>query len=148
MMRLALTILTTISLTLTLAAADFDGAWKLNISKSKLSNDVASQTMKIEQTGPNSHKTTVDAVLKSGEKRHQEINRICDGKEHPAIGVGLPAGAAEICQQIDAVTRKVTQKRDGKLLSEFTSSVSSDGKVMTNQRTTGNVEEVLVFERQ
>jgi hypothetical protein len=44
-------------------------------------------------------------------------------------------------------TRKVTQKRDGKVVSEFTSTVSPDGKVMTNVRKGGG-DETLVFERQ
>src|SRR5689334_18396023 len=106
-MRLALSILATFSLTLALSAADFVGTWKLNTAKSK-SGNIVGQTMKIEQTGANTYKTTIDTVLKSGEKRHEEINRTCDGKEHPRTGVGLtPApGASEICQVMAASTRK------------------------------------------
>jgi hypothetical protein len=126
---------------------DFTGTWKLNFAKSKPSNDLVSETMKIEQTGPNAYRTTIDDALKSGQKGHQEINRICDGKEHPSTGVGFKQeGATEICEQMSS-TRKVTQKRDGKVVSEFTSTVSPDGKVMTNVRKGGG-DETLVFERQ
>jgi hypothetical protein len=148
MMLAARTILGTLSLAVTVAAAGFTGTWKLDLAKSKPRNDLASETMKIEQTGPNAYRTTVDNVLKSGQKAHQEINRIYDGKEHPATGTGFKQeGATEICEQLDASTRKVTQKRDGKVTSEFTSTVSSDGKVMTNVRKGGG-DETLVFERQ
>src|SRR5579859_5970693 len=81
----------------TVMASDFTGTWKLNLAKSKPSNDLATQTMKIEQTGPNSYRTTIDGFLNSGKKEHQEVNRICDGKEHPAKGVGFKQeGATEI----------------------------------------------------
>ena len=142
-MRPTLMILGTILLAVT--GADFTGTWKLNLAKSKLRNDLASETMKIEQTGPNTYRTTVDIVLKSGQKEHQEINRICDGEEHPSTGVGFKQeGAAEICEQMSS-SRKVTQKRDGKAVSEFTSTVSGDGKVMTN---VWKGDETRVFDRQ
>jgi hypothetical protein len=124
--------------------------WKLNLAKSTPGNgnDVASETMKIEQIGPNAYRTTTDAVLNSGQKAHQEHNRIYDGKEQPATGTGFKQeGATEICELVNASTRKVTQKRDGKDISEFTATVSPDGKVMTNVRKGGR-DETLVFERQ
>ena len=92
-------------------------------------------------------KDIIDVVLKSGQKVHQEINRIYDGKEHPVTGVGITSGGTEICQQIDASTRKITQKRDRKVVSEITSTISADGKTLTNRRTTGDVKDVRVFER-
>jgi len=146
-MRPTAIILGTLLLAVTAMASDFTGTWKLSLAKSKPSNDLAGETMKIEQTGPHAYRTTIDSVLKSGQKEHQEINRICDGKEHPSTGVGFKQeGATEICEQMSS-TRKVTQKRDGKVVSEFTSTVSSDGKVMTNVRKGGG-DETLVFERQ
>src|SRR2546426_3350997 len=121
--RIAVAIFATLTLSLTIIAADMAGTWKLNVQKSKLgkSNTTTSQIMKITRTGPDTFTTTIDWVLKSGEKRHQEIHRVMDGKEHPATGVGLQGGGTEIVQQVDASTRKVTQKRDGKVMSEFTS---------------------------
>jgi hypothetical protein len=149
-MRIVPILLGTISIAVTLMAADFAGTWKLNLDKSKLqTNDLASETMTISQTGPNNYTTTIDTVSKSGEQRHTEIYRIDDGKEHPAKGVGIKAdGATEISQLVNASTRKITQKRDGKVVGEITSMLSSDGKLMTNHRRNGKVEDVLVFERQ
>ena len=151
-MRLVPILLGTISSAVTLMAADWAGTWKLNLEKSKIQNStrpyagLASETMTISETGPNSYTTTIDTVSKSGEQRHREILRINDGKEHPAKGVGVKTeGVTEISQQVNASTHKITQKRDGKVLDELTSVVSPDGKVMTNRWTNGDV---LVFERQ
>jgi hypothetical protein len=145
-MRITLALFGLVSLTVMLSAADFTGTWVLNSAQST-STTIVSETMKIEQTGPNAYTTIIDAVLKSGEKRHQEINRMYDGKEHPSTGVGIPGGASEICVMVNASTRKITQKRNGKLVSEFTTTVSPDGKTMNNRRITGNMEEIQVFER-
>lgn len=64
----------TILLAMTGLAADFAGTWKLNSEKSKPADDVASDTMmammKIEQTGPNTYRSTIDSVQKSGQKSH------------------------------------------------------------------------------
>ena len=147
-MRHMPTILGSLLLAASAMAADFSGTWKLDPAKSKPGNDLASETMKIEKTGQNAYHVTLDRVLKSGESRHQEISRTCDGKEHPATGVGFKQeGATEICEFLDASTHKVTQKRDGKQVSQFTSTISGDGKVMTNVRS-GTGAETLVFERQ
>jgi len=147
-MRPALIIVAALSLAISVMAADFTGTWKLDLAKSKPRGDVASETMKIEETGPNTYRTTIDEVQNSGQKAHQEIIRICDGKEHPSMGIGFKQeGATEICELIGASTRRMTQKRDGKVVSELTSTVSADGKLMTNVRKGGG-EETLVFERQ
>jgi hypothetical protein len=147
-MRSIVIILGTILLAVPLMSSDFTGTWKLNLAKSKPSTDLASETMKIEQTCQNAYRTTIDSVLKSRQKEHQEINRICDGKEYPSTGAGFKQeGATEICELMSSSTRKVTQKRDGKVVSEFTSTVSPDGKVMTNVRKGGG-DDTLVFERQ
>jgi hypothetical protein len=149
-MRLTLTILATLSLGTTLVAADFTGTWKLNLEKSKIhGNNFASSTMTISQIGPNTYAHIVDNVTKSGGREHQEFRRVYDGKEHPRTGVGLrQEGATEIAEQINATTLKVTQKKDGTVLAEITSTLSPDGKVITNRRTNGKTEEVFVFERQ
>ena len=135
-----------------IAAESFVGTWKLNVEKSKLTGnnaDLASETMTISKTGANSFRTTIDSVLKSGKTQHFEINRIYDGKEHPATGVGFREGLTEIDQRLDASTRKITQKRDGKLAGEFTSTVSPNGKTLTNDthRIDGS-EDIQVFEKQ
>lgn len=150
-MTTARTALAVFSFSFTLMAADsFVGTWKLNMEKSRLqTNNIASETMKISEASSTSDRIVIDVVLKSGETQHQEFNRIPDGKEHPASGVGFKQeGATEIEQIVSPSTRKITSKRDGKVRGVIESSVSADGKVMTNHRTGGAGDEILVFERQ
>lgn len=153
-MRIALTVAAIFSFSMTLVAAEpFVGAWKLNVEKSKPTGnsiDIASETMTISPAGPKAFRTTIDSVSKSGQTRHLEINRIYDGKEHSPTGVGFKQdGAMEINQQVNASTRKIVLKREGKVTSELTSIVSPDGKTMTNttHRANGS-EDIQVFEKQ
>jgi hypothetical protein len=129
-------------------AADFAGAWKLNLDKSKLENStIVSRTMVVDPTGPNAYRTSIDTVWKSGKKEHVETDRTYDGQEHPVRGVGNPKGSIEKCELLDSSTRKITRTRDGELVFESTSIVSSDGKVMTNTQTSGKHKDVLVYEK-
>ena len=153
-MRIALTVVAILSFSMTLEAAEpFVGTWKLNVGKSKLTGNsvnISSETMMISKTGPKAFRTTIDSVSKSGQTRHFEINRTYDGKEHPATGVGFKQeGATEIDQRVDASTRHIVSKRDGKVRNELTSTVSSDGKTMTNTtRRADGSEDIEVFDRQ
>jgi hypothetical protein len=127
--------------------ADFTGVWKLNPAKSKPANGLTDETMRIEPSG-SAYRSTIDSAFSSGEKLHQQILRTYDGKERPATGVGFSArGYTEVCRQLDASTRQVTQKRDGKIVSEINATLSADGKVMTSIRKGGG-DETLVFDRQ
>jgi ADP-dependent phosphofructokinase/glucokinase len=148
-MRIASIVLGTISLSVSLLAGDFTGTWSLNIAQSKTERTVTSQTNKIEKISNQTFRTTIDAVTKSGEKTHQEIIRTFDGKEHPAEGTGFSKenSPSEICEQVDASTRKITQKRNGKTTSVLNVTISPDGKTMTTIRT-GNRAETLVFDKQ
>jgi len=147
-MRIAL-IAALFSFSMVLSAAEpFVGTWKLDVARSTLlgnNKDVTSETMTISKVGPNTFRTTTDEMLKSGKTRHAENSRVMDGREHSATGVGLTPGLIEISEQVDASTRKITGKRDGKFLGEMTSTVSSDGKVMTNRWDTGQVK---IFQKQ
>lgn len=141
-----------LSFGLTLMAANpFVGTWKLNIPKSTLKgtdNEIASETMTISEQGSDT-RLIIDTVLKSGETRHQERIRTPDGKEHPARGVGFKQeGATEIDLLVDASTRQITSKRDGKVRGTINSTISRDGKVMTNHNTGSAGDEVLVFDKQ
>jgi hypothetical protein len=130
-------------------AADPVGTWKLNLEKSKnLDPKVASETITIEQTGPNSHLTTIDITLKSGVKTHQERNRIFDGKEHTSQGKGVPPNQSEICERNDRGERTITVKQDGRVFMQIKSSVSADGRILTNLQSGSWGQAVLVFDRQ
>jgi hypothetical protein len=148
-MRKTAWILTALLFGTTAMAADFAGTWKLNLEKSQNQDPkVASETMTIEQTGPNSYRTTIDVTLKSGEKRHMERNRIHDGKEHPAQGTGTSPNQSEICELNDRGERTIKIEQDGHVGAEIKSSVSADGRTLTNKRSGTSGQDIQVFDRQ
>ena len=147
-MRITVAVLAAMSFSMALNAAEsFYGTWKLNVDKSKIRcSDIAGETMKITETGPNSYRNVTDLVSKSGKSRHQDIgDRYLDGKERPVPG---QAGVSYAIVRVDASTHKIITKRDGKVVQEITAVVSPDGKLQTNHQVVGACEETLVFERQ
>jgi len=150
-MRIVFTIGALLTLTTLLTAADpIVGSWKLNLEKSKLHNPVQSYDLRIEMTPPNTYRCVFDVVNAKGEKRHQEIIRIGDGKEHPVEGVNAPVGVTEITSQD---LKHVIRKRNGKRVAELQGKISADGKVHTVTQSiveaSGNeYKELLVFDRQ
>ena len=124
-MRPALSLIASILLGTTLMAADITGTWKLNVAKSRLCNPVQSYVMKIQKTAPMTYRCSFDIVGANGEKRHNEIIRIADGKEHAMLGVNLRPGASEIVSEDNL---KVIRKRDGKVVLEMNIKFSPDGK--------------------
>ena len=143
------TVLTILLIAGTMAAADFTGTWKLNPEKSKLGNrDIARGTVSIKQTGPDTYTSTLDFVTRSGEKRHQESVRVCDGKEHATPHVDPSKVSTVMCLLGPGSTRKVVEKENDKVIVEMNSTVSSDGKVLTNVWKYEDGDVVFVFEKQ
>jgi hypothetical protein len=104
--------------------------------------------MTIAQTGPNSYRTSQDVELTSGEKHHGAINRVYDGKEHAVADAGSTGHDSEICEPVNG-GRRITMKKDGKVVTIINSIVSADGQTLTNKRSNGDAdEEVLVFDRE
>jgi hypothetical protein len=133
----------------TMAAADFIGTWKLDAAKSKLGNrDIAQGTLTTRQTGPDIYNSTLDFVTKSGEKRHEESVRVCDGKEHATPHVDPSKVSTVMCQLGPGSTRKIVEKENDKVVVEMTSTVSADGKVLTNVWKYEDGDVVFVFEKQ
>ena len=133
----------------TMAAADFTGTWKLNPEKSKLGNrDIAQGTLTIKQTGPDTYTSTLDFVTRSGEKRHQESVRVCDGREHAVPHVDPSKVSIVMCQVGPGSTRKIVEQENDKVIVEMTSTVSADGKVLTNVWKYEDGVVVFVFEKQ
>jgi hypothetical protein len=133
----------------TMLGADFTGTWKLNPAKSKLGNrDIAQGSVTIKQTGSETYTSTLDFVTRSGEKRHQESVRVCDGKEHATPHVDPSKVSTVMCQVGPGSTRKVVEKENGKVIVEMTSTVSADGKVLTNVWKYEDGDVVFVFEKQ
>jgi hypothetical protein len=133
----------------TAMAADFTGSWKLNLEKStgNLASFV-SYTLKIEQIAPNTYRTTTDIVRNQGGELKQVIDRTYDGQEHHVPINGTPEEGTQICEFTATGERKITMKEDGKVVEVLHSSVSSDGKTLTNRITTDKGETVMVFDRQ
>jgi hypothetical protein len=133
----------------TMAAADFTGTWKLNPEKSKLGNrDISQGTLTIRQTGPDTYASTLDYVTRSGEKRHEESVRVCDGKPHPLPALDASKPATAICQVGPGSTRKIVETKDNKVVVEMTSTVSADGRILINVWKYEDGEVVFVFEKQ
>ena len=133
----------------TMVAADFTGTWKLNPEKSKVGNrDISQGTVTIKQTGPDTYTSTLDFVTRSGEKRHQESVRVCDGKEHATPHVDPSKVSTVMCQVEPGSTRKIVEKENDKVVVEMTSTVSADGKVLTNVWKYEDGDVVFVFEKQ
>ena len=133
----------------TMAGADFTGTWRLNPERSKLGNrDISQGTLTIKQTGPDTYASTLDYVTRSGEKRHEESVRICDGKERSAPHVDPSKVSIVMCQVGPGSTRKVVEKENDKVVAEMTSTVSADGRTLTNVWKYEDGEIVFVFEKQ
>jgi hypothetical protein len=149
MLRLAKNILPVLVMAGTMLGADFTGTWKLNPAKSKLgTRDIAQGTLSIRQIGPDTYASTLDFVTRSGEKRHDESVRICDGKEHPLPAIDASKPATAVCQIGPGSTRKIVERKSDKVIAEMTSTVSADGKVLTNVWKYEDGEVVFVFDRQ
>jgi hypothetical protein len=133
----------------TIAGADFTGTWKLNPEKSRLGNrDISQGTLTIKQTGPDTYSSTLDYVTRAGQKRHEESVRVCDGKPHPLPALDASKPATAICQVGPGSTRKVVETKSDKVVAEMTSTVSADGKTLTNVWKYEDGEVVFVFEKQ
>jgi hypothetical protein len=133
----------------TVAGADFTGTWKLNAAKSKLGNrDIAQGILTIKLTGPDTYSTTLDYLTRSGEKRHEESTRVCNGREHPLPAIDPSKPSTVTCEVGPGSTRKVVEKKSDKIVAEMTSTLSSDGKTLTNVWTYEDGQVVFVFDRQ
>jgi hypothetical protein len=72
------------------------GTFKLNVEKSKLHIPVQNETLKVDLIAPNTYRSVFDIVNAKGEKRHEEVIRITDGKEYPVEAVNRPVADTQI----------------------------------------------------
>jgi len=138
------------------AQADpFVGTWKLNLGKSKFTDQPAprSETRIIEATS-DGERVTIDEITPEG--RHIDSQYTCgfDGKDC-ALGPGVAwtQGDTTARKRIDANTVESTVKRRGEVLYISRNVVSKDGKTMTlnakGKDANGNsLESVEVFDKQ
>jgi hypothetical protein len=148
-MRKTVLTLAGVFLCATALAADFVGTWKLNQEKSPDPGpNVVSRTMKLEQIGPNAYRTTIDSEMKSGEKRHSQIDRVYDGQERHVPNDGLSPQGTEICEITPEGVRKITMKENGKVVAVIESTISADGKTMTQSMTNDKGKHASILDKQ
>jgi hypothetical protein len=104
--------------------------------------------MKLEQIGPNAYRTTIDSEMKSGEKRHIAIDRVYDGQERHVPNDGLSPQGTEICEITPEGVRKITMKENGKVVAVIESTISADGKTMTQSMTNDKGKHVSILDKQ
>ena len=107
----------------------FMGTWKLNASKSKLSDAAPkNETVTYEAAG-DSMKVTIDGAQADGTKTKTEWTGKCDGKDYPSTG--NPNEDMRSCKQIDDHTLHVVSKKGGKVGLTAHVVVAADGKSRT-----------------
>jgi hypothetical protein len=127
------------------------GIWKIDLEKSKLANPTSwnGRRMIIEQTG-NGRRITFERPMPDGQVQKQVAVRSYDGKESIVEG---SAGDTTTTQRIDDFHHRTIFKTKGKQTVVLESTVSPDGKTMTNvfkgTRPNGKaVDEIRVWDRQ
>ncbi len=72
-----------------------------------------------------------------------------DGQDHPVKSGGATSDESEVCKFAADGSRVITQKKGGTVTGELKSTVSPDGRTLTNVHSLpGGGEEILVFDRQ
>ena len=130
-MRLRPIAIAALTVSLSAFAADpFVGTWRINVEKSKLRTPATGTgtTMTIEPSAEGQGTYRI-AFGKEDDVQKRVDLRTYDGKERPSA---MNPGQTEISEFPDARTRRTTFKKDGNLTSIVTSTLSLDGKTMTN----------------
>jgi hypothetical protein len=130
------------------------GAWKLNLTKSKLESGPAPKSLnrKVEAQG-DGLKYTFDGVGADGKALSYGFSVKFDGKDYPITG-SMPSGAETISvKRIDANNYEATLKKGGKVISTAKVTVSADGKVSTVDSSSTNtagakIHDLQVYDKQ
>ena len=106
------------------------GTWKLNAGKSKYDPGPPPQslTVKVEPAGQG-EKVTAEFVNMDGTRATTVYTANFDGKDYPLTG-SQNANTVSL-KRIDARTTERIDKKDGKVVLNYTRVVSQDGKTMT-----------------
>ena len=109
------------------------------------------QCREIETVGAGT-KVVVDQAQADGSTRHYEFTANYDGKDSPVTG-NNPDADMVARTRVNATTVKTINKKDGKVTTTQTSTVSADGKTRTVTTTGVNgagqkVNNVAVYDRQ
>jgi hypothetical protein len=147
--------LLTLALVTVATAADepFVGTWKLNVNKSRygLRQPQKSEILQID-TQQNGLKYLADGIDAEGKNIHFEFSPKYDGEYYPVTGT-VAAGSAMALKKVDANTRELVLKIEGKEVQRRRDVVSQNGKTLTRTVTAINSQEqdakdVIVFDRQ
>jgi hypothetical protein len=119
---------------LVLAADNWLGEWKLNVSESKYSPGPApkSQTLRFEATKDGSIKLSSHTVEADGKSRDGSYVSKFDGQDVP--WKGNPDADTSSAWRIDENTYENTWKKNGKVTITAKVTVSPDGKTLTITR--------------
>ena len=136
-----------------LAADNWLGTWKLNVSKSRFvpGPPPQSMTIRFEPAAGGAIRFTADGVNGEGQATHLEYTAPFDGTDIPWTGNANADTAAP--RRIDANRYENVWKKDGKAVVSVSVTVSSDGKTLTviqrGKDARGQVMDMTeVFERQ
>ena len=135
-----------------LAATPEVGTWKINLEKSKLVSPASwnGRRMIIERTDNGSRRITFERPMPNGQIQKQVAVRSYDGKESAVEGT---PGETTTTQRIDDFHVRTVFKTNGKQTLVLESTVSPDGKVMTNtikgmDKNGKPFDEIRVFDKQ
>lgn len=139
----------------------FNGAWRLNVQKSKMqSRTVSKSETVVYRVADNTEIYTSDVITGDGEHEVTQYNgRYNDGKEYSSTVTVYGESAVRVQNQslmlrkIDERTRERVYKRDGRIATIMRRNMSADGKTITSSIMSvdangkENVFETRVFEK-
>jgi len=114
------------------------GTWKLDEAKSKIAAGSGKNDTVVYAADGDNVKVTVDGVDAKGNPTHSEWVGKYDGKDYPVTG---DADAdMRSYRRVNDHTLRITQKKDGKVISTIRIVVAADGKsrTVTNTATDAN----------
>ncbi len=116
------------------------GAWKLDVSKSKLNEAPKQETMQIETADQSSLKYSVRGVSAEGQEYVETFDGKPDGNAYPVKVNGKELGKIAFHWQSDRVCNGEGKGPGGSSLTE-TATLSDDGKAITIKSREGKEEE-------
>jgi hypothetical protein len=114
---------------LALAADVFQGTWKLNEAKSKISPNAPKNTTVVYAAAGDGVKITTDGTDKDGKATHNEWTGKYDGKDYPASGDS--GSDTRAYTKVDDHTLTFNSKKAGKVTANGKVVVAADGKSRT-----------------
>ncbi len=116
------------------------GAWKLDTSKSKLSEVPKQETMQIDSADKSSIKYSIHGVSDEGKEYTENYDGKPDGNAYPVLVNGKELGKIAFAWQSEHVCTAQGQGPGGSSLTE-TATLSDDGKTITIKSREGKQEE-------